>query len=92
MGCNGLVLRREKPEPPMSQLGHFRQIDPLPTLLACPLRSDRVRTFAPQRIDAVCHNRTRAVQQNLLMMFQRRLSCVGRIGNHHFLRNVHNPR
>ena len=21
MGCNGLVLRREKPEPPMSQLG-----------------------------------------------------------------------
>jgi hypothetical protein len=38
----------------MSGLGHFRQIDPLPTLAACPLRSDRVRTFAPQRIDAVC--------------------------------------
>jgi hypothetical protein len=37
----------------MSQMGHFRQIDPLPTLSACPLRSDRVRTFAPQRIDAV---------------------------------------
>jgi len=35
-------------------LGHFRQIDPLPTLSACPLRSDRVRTFAPQRLDAVC--------------------------------------
>jgi hypothetical protein len=29
-------------------MGHFRQIDPLPTLSACPLRSDRVRTFAPQ--------------------------------------------
>ena len=38
----------------MSPLGHFRQIDPLPTLSACPLRSDRVRTFAPQRIGAVC--------------------------------------
>jgi hypothetical protein len=25
---------------------------------ACPLRSDRVRTFAPQRIDAVCQTRT----------------------------------
>ena len=33
----------------MSLSGHFRQIDPLPTLSACPLRSDRVRTFAPQR-------------------------------------------
>jgi hypothetical protein len=29
-------------------LGHFRQIDPLPTLSACPLRSDRVRIFAPR--------------------------------------------
>ena len=38
----------------MSQLDHFRQIDPLPTLSACPLRSDRVRTFAPQRFDVVC--------------------------------------
>src|ERR1700730_7163755 len=38
----------------MSQMGHFRQINPLPTLSACPLRSDRVRTFAPQRFDAVC--------------------------------------
>jgi hypothetical protein len=33
-------------------MGHFRQIDPLPTLSACPLRPDRVRTFAPQRFDA----------------------------------------
>src|ERR1700720_683334 len=31
------------------RLGHFRQIDPLLTLSACPLRPDRVRTFAPQR-------------------------------------------
>ena len=37
----------------MSLEGHFRQINPLPTLSACPLRSDRVRPFAPQRIDAV---------------------------------------
>src|ERR1700730_2707520 len=33
---------------------HFRQIEPRPPLSSCPLRSDRVRTFAPQRIDAVC--------------------------------------
>jgi hypothetical protein len=44
--------------PLMSESGHFRQIDPLPTLSACPLRSDRVRTFAPQRIDAVCQHET----------------------------------
>jgi hypothetical protein len=35
-------------------MGHFCQIDPLPTLSACPLRSDRVRTSAPQQIDAMC--------------------------------------
>jgi hypothetical protein len=35
-------------------MGHFRQINPLPTLSACPLRSDRVRTFAPQRFDEKC--------------------------------------
>jgi hypothetical protein len=33
--------------------GHFREINPLPTLSTCPFRSDRVRTFAPQRFDAV---------------------------------------
>jgi hypothetical protein len=32
----------------MSASGHFRRIDPLPTLSACPLRSDRVQIFAPQ--------------------------------------------
>jgi hypothetical protein len=31
---------------------------PLPTLSACPLRSDRVRIFAPQRFDAVCQQRS----------------------------------
>jgi hypothetical protein len=38
----------------MTAVGHFRQIDPLPMLSACPLRSDRVRTFATQRFDVVC--------------------------------------
>ena len=51
----------------MSVLGHFRQIDPLPTFSACPLRSDRVRTFAPQRIDAVCQNRPLAASLNNLV-------------------------
>src|SRR6516225_2038586 len=32
----------------LSATRHFRQINPLPTLSACPLRSDRVRTFAPR--------------------------------------------
>jgi len=50
--CEGLGVKFPGPT------RHFRQIDPLPTLSACPLRSDRVRTFAPQRIDAVCHNPT----------------------------------
>jgi hypothetical protein len=49
----------------MSESGHFRQIDPLPTFSACPLRSDRVRTFAPQRIDAVCQC-TKSLRDSLL--------------------------
>ena len=44
---------------------HFRQINPPPTLSACPLRSDRVPTFAPQRFDTVCQEPTYAVQQSL---------------------------
>jgi hypothetical protein len=32
----------------------FVRSTPLPTLSACPLRSDRVRTIAPQRFDPVC--------------------------------------
>jgi hypothetical protein len=36
----------------LAAMGHFRQIDPLPTLSACPLRSDRFRNSASQRIDA----------------------------------------
>jgi hypothetical protein len=56
-----LVLHCESPEPPMSPLGHFRQIDQLPTFSACPLRSDRVRTFAPQRFDAMVESRMGAV-------------------------------
>jgi hypothetical protein len=51
-----MLLRCESLEPSMSQMGHFRQINPLPTLSGCPLRSDRVRTFAPQRFDAVCQS------------------------------------
>src|SRR5258708_23243826 len=52
------LLRCEISNGLLTALGHFRQIDPLPTLAAHPLRSDRVQTFAPQRIDAVCHEET----------------------------------
>jgi hypothetical protein len=37
----------------MSEMGQKRRIEPLLTLSACPLRSDRVRTFAPQQFDAM---------------------------------------
>jgi hypothetical protein len=47
---------QQQSKPRMSLVGHFRQIDPLPTLSVCPLRSDRLRTFAPQRFDAVCQS------------------------------------
>src|SRR6266436_8206472 len=36
-------LHHSKFDPLMTGPGHFRQIDPLPTLSACPLRFDRVR-------------------------------------------------
>jgi hypothetical protein len=42
-------------QPAVRSGSFFHQINPLPTLSACPLRSDRVRTFAPQRFDAVRH-------------------------------------
>src|ERR1700726_159265 len=61
------VVHHSKIRCRLAAMGHFRQIDPLPTLSACPLRSDRVRTFAPQRFYAVCQQRTRAVQQGLTL-------------------------
>jgi hypothetical protein len=36
-----MLLRCERLEPPMSQMGHFRQVDPLLTLSLCLLCSDR---------------------------------------------------
>jgi hypothetical protein len=39
------LLQRKLTTTARPALGHFRQINPLPTLSACPLRSDRVRTF-----------------------------------------------
>src|SRR5438270_1965891 len=50
------------------------------------------RSKIPQPKSLMGYNRTHAVQEKLLMIFQRRLSCVGRIGAHHFLRSVDNPR
>ena len=48
-----------------------------------------MRLTAPLLMSGVSKKRgTNAVQQNLLMMFQRRLSWVGRIGSHQFLRSV----
>src|SRR6266436_702264 len=42
---------------PMSARGQTRQIDRPTTLVSCPLRADRYRNSAPQRIDAECQNR-----------------------------------
>ena len=55
--CEGLGVKFPGPT------RHFRRIKPLPTLSACPLRSDRVRSFAPQQFDAMCQNLTHALQQ-----------------------------
>ena len=57
------LMHRSKSGPLSSARGHCRQINPLPTLSGGPLRSDRVRTFAPQRFDAVCHEQTHAVRK-----------------------------
>src|SRR6266446_7794289 len=42
---------------PMSARGQTRQIDRPTTLVSCPLRADRYRNSAPQRIDAECQNK-----------------------------------
>ena len=55
--AQGSIVRHSKIGVPNDALGHFRQIDTLPTHAACPLRSDRVQTSAPQRIDVVCQKR-----------------------------------
>src|SRR5258707_14943287 len=39
---------------PMSARGQTRQIDRPTTLVSCPLRADRYRNSAPQRIEALC--------------------------------------
>ena len=38
----------------MTAVGQSRQIDRPTTLVSCPLRADRVRNSAPQRIEALC--------------------------------------
>ena len=69
---------RTNPSPTAAKtaVSHFRQIDPLPTLSACPLRSDRVRTFAPQRFDAVCHNRTHRSKSGLHSITSLASNCI----------------
>src|SRR5262250_2358554 len=48
-----------------------------PLMSALPPKADKEQTCRNVRF--VRQKRTYAVQQNLLMMFQRRLSCVGRL-------------
>jgi len=43
--------------------GQTRQIDRPTTLVSCPLRADRYRNSALQRIDAECQQETHAPQQ-----------------------------
>ena len=45
----------------------------------CPLYPRKRTKSRHVGTSALCQKRTYAVQQNLLMMFQRRLSCVGRL-------------
>jgi hypothetical protein len=62
------ILRSSNSEPLMSLEGHFRQTNPLPTLSHVRFAPIRVRTFAPQRFDAVCHKVTYAVQQKSTLL------------------------
>jgi hypothetical protein len=55
LGIPGAVI----PRGVLHSQGQKRRIDPLPMLSACPLRSDRVRTFAPQQFDARCQYATK---------------------------------
>jgi len=74
----------QEPLPMIFQLAHVYH----PLLSAPPPKATVDKKCDP----LLCaHFRTHAVQQNLLMMFQRRLSCVGQIGGHRFLRSVDNP-
>src|ERR1700738_4285898 len=52
----------------MSLMGQKRRIGAPDEFAACPLRSDRVRTFALQRIDAVCQGPTHAPQQTAQLL------------------------
>src|ERR1700730_13601907 len=47
------------------QLGHKPPIKTRPALAGCPLRSDRVRTLAPQRNDVQCHKQTSAALHSI---------------------------
>src|SRR5262249_21458400 len=49
----------------MSELGQFRQIGTLPTLMACPLRSESGQANACLAMSASCQKATFAVQQKL---------------------------
>jgi hypothetical protein len=40
----------------MTEVGHFRQIDTLPTVAAGPLRSDRAQIYATRLNDVKCHD------------------------------------
>ena len=72
MGC---VVHHSQIGGAMSESGRKRRIDTPEEFSACPLRSDRVRTFAPQRIDAVCHNRPRAFARLLPSPVRARISA-----------------
>jgi hypothetical protein len=51
MGRKMVSLRCKNSEPRMSARGHFRQIDPLPTLSACPLLASEPSHRGPTHLD-----------------------------------------
>jgi hypothetical protein len=51
---------------PMSQMGHLRQTETLPTLAACPLRPESAHARAGLDTSASCHERTHVPQQTAL--------------------------
>jgi hypothetical protein len=58
-----MLLRCERLEPPMSQMGHPRRIDLLPAVATCPLRAESGQVGRHLAKSALCRNRTHALQQ-----------------------------